>query len=171
MLSDKLALMIEQQAERLTNSWVAMLKSNHNTPSYHEVADHDLIHRIHSVYEKLSMWLDWEISSKEVARFFLNCGAERKAEETPLSESIYAIILARRNLFEHLMEQSVIHEAMDLQRLIEFNSRVTYFFDKAVYFVIKGYEGFHPEKPEHEGLLDRILHAFDTGVAPQVNKR
>ena len=88
MLSDKLAGLIEQQADRLTSNWVAMLKKNHNTPSYHDIADHDLIHRIHSVYEKLSMWLDWEISSNEVARFFLNCGAERKAEETPLSESI-----------------------------------------------------------------------------------
>ena len=65
------------------------------------------------------------------------------------------------------MEQSVVHESIDLQRLIEFNSRVTYFFDKAVYFVIKGYEGFQPDKPEHEGLLDRILHAFDAGVGPR----
>lgn len=169
MLSDRLASILEQQADRLTASWVAMLKSNHNTPSYHDITENDLVNRIHNVYEKLSMWLDWEISSHEVARFFLNCGAERKAEDVPLSESIYAIILARRNLFEHLMEQSVIQGAMDLQRLIEFNSRVTYFFDKAVYFVIKGYEGFQPEKAEHEGLLDRILHAFDTGVAPRVS--
>ncbi|MCF7802286.1 MAG: hypothetical protein K9N34_09755 [Candidatus Marinimicrobia bacterium] len=166
MLSDRLASFLEHQADRLTASWVAMLKSNHNTPSYHDIEENDLVNRIHNVYEKLSMWLDWEISSGEVARFFITCGAERKAEDTPLSESIYAIILARRNLFDHLMEQSVIQDALDLQRLIEFNSRVTYFFDKAVYFVIKGYEGFEPEKAEREGLLDRILHAFGTGTSP-----
>lgn len=167
MLSDKLAWMLEKQADRLTRSWVNMLKSNPNTASYHKIEDESLIQRIHEVYQKLSLWLDWEVSSRDLARFFMMIGQERHRDELPLSEVIYAVVLARRNLYEHIKEESVLKDSLDLQRLIEFNSRVTYFFDKAAFFVIKGYEGFSERVEEEEGLLDRVLHAFTTGTAPR----
>lgn len=166
MLSDRLAWMLEKQADRLTRSWVKLLKSNPNTQSYHKIEDESLTSRIHEVYQKLSLWLDWEVSSRDLAQFFMMIGQERKKDELPLSEVIYAVILARRNLYEHVMEEGILQNALDLQRLIEFNRRVTFFFDKAVFFVIKGYEGFSDEAKAEEGLLDRVIQAFTAGTSP-----
>jgi len=166
MLSDRLTQLLEKQADRLTHSWLDMLKSNTNTESYHKLDDKHLIDRIHQVYQKLSLWLDWEVTSRDLARFFMMIGQERKQDEIPLSEVIYAIILARRNLQDHIAGESVIENSLDLQRLIEFNSRVNYFFDKAMFFVIKGHEGFAEKEEKQEGLLDRVLQAFSVGTSP-----
>ncbi len=167
MLSDRLAWMLEKQADRLTQSWVKMLKSNTNTQSYHKIEDESLTKRIHEVYEKLSLWMDWEVSSRDLARFFMMIGQERKKDSLPLSEVIYAVILARRNLHEHLMEEIVLQDSLDLQRMIEFNTRMNYFFDKATFFVIKGYEGFSEETKKEEGLLDKVIQAFSVGTSQQ----
>ncbi len=165
MLSDRLAWLLEKQADRLTQGWVTMLKSNVNTTSYHSLEDDSLIERIREVYEKMSLWLDWEVSSRDLARYFMMIGQERREENVSMSEVVYAIILARRNLFDHLNRENISETALDLQRIIEFNTRVNYFFDKAVFFVIKGYEIPEENYQEEEGWLDRVLSAFTMGTS------
>ncbi|NQV36990.1 MAG: hypothetical protein HQ509_03175 [Candidatus Marinimicrobia bacterium] len=165
MLSDRLAWLLEKQADRLTKGWVTMLKSNVNTKSYHDIEDTSLIARIHEVYQKMSLWLDWEVSSRALARYFMMIGQERKNDTIAISEVVYAIILARRNLFDFLNKENISETALDLQRIIEFNARVNYFFDKAVYFVIRGYELPDEKKVEDEGWLDRVLSAFTIGTS------
>ena len=70
-----------------------------------------------------------------------------------------------RNLFDFLNKENISETALDLQRIIEFNARVNYFFDKAVYFVIRGYELPDEKKVEDEGWLDRVLSAFTIGTS------
>lgn len=165
MLSDRLAWLLEKHADRLTQGWITMLKSNVNTQSYHNIEDTSLVARIREVYEKMSLWLDWEVSTKDLARYFMMIGQERKRENIAISEIVYAVILARRNLFDHLNKENVPETALDLQRIIEFNTRVNYFFDKAVYFVIKGYEFPDENIVDEEGWLDRVISAFTIGTS------
>lgn len=165
MISDQLAQLLEQQSDRLTQSWVQLLKKNENTTAYHRFEDEQLVNRIHAVYDKLHLWLDWEVASADLARYFMMIGFERQQQDVPLSEMCYAIILARRNLYMHIMEEMVPENALEMQRLNEFNSRVTYFFDKAMYFAVKGYEGEQESISEDNGMLERILLAFKTGTS------
>ena len=165
MISDQLVALLEQQADRLTHTWVDLLKNNENTQSYHQIKDEMLVERIHEVYNKLHLWLDWEVASVDLANYFMAIGQERERQSIPLSEVCYAVILARRNLYMHIMEEMVPENALEMRRLNEFNSRVTYFFDKATYFVIKGYEGQREAIVEEDGLLERILQAFTTGTS------
>ncbi|MBC8215767.1 MAG: hypothetical protein H8E64_04550 [Candidatus Marinimicrobia bacterium] len=171
MLNDKLAWLLEKQADRMTRDWVTMLKANANTASYHKLKDESLVQRIHEVYEKLSLWMEWEVSSRDLARYFMMIGEERKMQGISLPEVVYAVILARRNLCDHLFEEVITMNALDMQRLIEFNRRVIYFFDKAVYFVMMGYEHFQGEKEKEEGWLDGVLHAFSVGTNPRGEDR
>ncbi len=166
MLSDRLTQILEKQADRLTHSWLEMLQSNANTQSYHKLDDKQLIDRVHQVYKKLSLWMDWKVSSRDLAQFFTLIGQERRQEKLPLSEVVYAIFLARRNLQDHIKEESVIENALDLQRLIEFNTRVNYFFDKVTFFVIQGYENVTEEVKKEEGMLDKVIQAFSVGTSP-----
>jgi len=165
MISDRLVQLLESQAERLTNSWVELLRSNENTQTYGVIDDAILIKRIHDVYRKLHLWLDWGVSSEDVARYFMLIGQERQEQDIPLCAVCYAVILARRNLYIHIMEESVPRDSLEMQQVNEFNSRITYFFDKAIYFIIKGYEGKHQQIIEEEGMLSRILQAFKTGTS------
>jgi hypothetical protein len=170
MLSDRLIQLIEKQADRLTKSWVKMIRTNENTPTYHSLSDVDLRKRIHDVYQHLGKWLNWELSSEQVIEFFIQLGRKRKRQNVPLSELCYAIILSRRNLIITILEEGIFSGTLDFQRVIEFNSRISLFFDKAIYFTIKGYEEHYRTHEEEPGVLSKLLQSFSMGVFPEKRK-
>ena len=166
MITEKLISMLETQAGGLSTSWVKMLKENENTESKLGFSDMELTKFSRFMYEQLKLWLDWQTTSSEVAKLFWEFGIDRKAQNVSLAEIHYAIILARRNLYINILEKLGEEDVADMQELIAFTSRITYFFDKIGYFVIKGYEGLSGPSVKDEATLDGILDAFRSGSSP-----
>lgn len=165
MITDKLIALLDAQADGLTTSWIRLLRENNNVPYFRGLDDQTLTERAHFIYEQLKLWLDWQTSSHEVARLFWQLGAERKSEGVLLSEIHYSLILARRNLYINILEKMGDEEDTGMSEVIAFTSRITYFFDKASYFVAKGYEGKGAPSAEDESVLDDILTAFRAGAS------
>lgn len=157
--------MLETQADSLSDSWIQLLKENENTGSYQQLDQESLTKYSHFVYQQLKMWLDWQKTSAEIAKIFWQVGLDRKSQAVPLSDIYYALVLARRNLFINILENLGEDDVPDLQELITFTSRITYFFDKIGYFVIKGYEGSKAPSTEDEAALENILSAFRAGAS------
>lgn len=166
MITEKLISMLDSHLAKLNKSWVKMVQVNENTASYHKMDQKKLGERSKFVYEKLKMWLDWQITSKEVAKVFWQLGLDRKNQNIPLSEVHYALILTKRNLYINILEKLGKDDVADMEELIAFTSRITYFFDKAGHFIIKGYEGLNEPSEEDETALDDILAAFRAGSSP-----
>jgi hypothetical protein len=162
---EKLISMLEQQADSLSESWVQLLKENKNTGAYQQLDQDSLIKHSHFVYQQLRLWLDWQSTSAEVAKLFWQVGVDRRSQAVPLSDSHYALVLARRNLFINILEKMGEDNAHDMQELITFTSRITYFFDKIGYFVIRGYEGSEEPSVADEAALESILTAFRAGTS------
>ncbi|MCF6237323.1 MAG: hypothetical protein L3J79_00660 [Candidatus Marinimicrobia bacterium] len=165
MIIEKLISLLESQADSLSESWIQLLKENENTAAYQNLDDESLSQYSHFVYQQLKLWLDWQITSAEVAKLFWQVGVERKAQQVPLSDIYYAVVLARRNLFINILEKLGADEKVDMVELIAFTSRITYFFDKIGYYVVKGYEGAGEPSAEDEESLDKILKAFRAGTS------
>ena len=168
MITEKLISMLETQSDELTRSWIALLKTNENTRSYQNLNDATLFEYSHIVYQQLQLWLDWQISSAEVAKLFWQVGQSRLDQSIPLTDLYYAVILARRNLYINILEKLGSEAAVDMEELIAFTSRITYFFDKIAYFVISGYTGESAPTPEDKTGLDDILTAFRAGSNPDM---
>ena len=163
MITDRLLEMLNSRRAELTASWIKLLLENENTRWYRQVEPELLRERSKLIYDQLMAWLDWQISSREVAKVFWQIGVERKVDGIPLSELHYSIILARRNLYINILEKLGETTEADMQDVIAFTSRITYFFDKVGYFTIKGYEGQSAPSSEDEAVLDEILKAFREG--------
>jgi len=163
VITEKLITMLDAHANELSASWVKMIRENENITVYKSLDNTILSKRADFIYQQLKMWLDWQTTSKEVARLFWEMGAERNIQGVPLSEVLYSSILARRNLYINILEQINAEESADMQEVIAFTSRITYFFDKISYFLAKGYEGSVEPLKDDEVALDRILTAFRAG--------
>lgn len=163
MITKKLITMLDAHAAELSSSWVRMIRENENISVYKSLDDEILAKRADFIYKLLKDWLDWQITSKEVARLFWEMGAERRKQNVPISEMHYSSILARRNLYINILEKINDEEGLNMKEVIAFTSRITYFFDKVSYFLAKGYEGSRPPIEEDEAELDRILSAFRAG--------
>jgi hypothetical protein len=139
MLSDSLVQMIEDHAEELTHSLVTDLKSNKRTTHYHHLTG-DELHRItYEVYRHLGHWL---VSKTEgaIESSYTELGKRRFGEGVPLSEVVSALILTKLHLREYVRFSGLSDSAMDLHRELELQQLIGQFFDKAIYYTVKGYE-------------------------------
>jgi len=163
VITEKLILMLDSQSEDLTKSWTSLLHENENTLIHSKMNRENLAERLQFIYQNLKMWLDEQITPSELAKIFWQLGLDRKKENIALSEIHTALILAKRNLYINILDKLGDDDVSNKQDLIDFSTRFTYFFDKAGYFMIKGYEGFSEPTAEDEAVLDNILAAFRTG--------
>lgn len=140
LVSQKLVDLIERNAADLTNSWLADIRKDANTLTYHHFDRGALYERAFRVFSQLGKWVSHETSKEEVARDYRALGDERRREGFALSEVIQALILIRRNLWRKVMEEGLLDSTYDLYQAIELNNRVALFFDRAIFYTACGYE-------------------------------
>ena len=139
MLSDSLVQMIEAHAEKLTHSLVNDLKSNKRTAHYHHLTGDELHRRTYDVYRHLGQWIASK-TEEAIESSYTELGKTRYAEGIPLSEVVYALILAKYHLREYIRFSGLSDSAVDLHRELELQQLVGQFFDKAIYYTVRGFE-------------------------------
>lgn len=139
MLSDGLVRMIQDHAEALTRSLVNDLKTNKRTEHYHHLTSEELHHRTYSVYRNLEHWLTSETETA-IESAYTELGRLRHREGVPISEVVYALILTKRHLREYIRHSGLSDSAVDLHREAELQQLIGLFFDKAIYYTVKGCE-------------------------------
>jgi hypothetical protein len=139
MLSARLVRRIEEHAEELTAEVLADLSTNARTHSYHTLSRDELHRRVYDVYRHLGRWLGEETDAT-IERTYQELGVRRCREHVPLHEVIYALILSKYHLRDYIRSSGIVDSAVDLYQEEELHIRLGRFFDKAIYFAVKGYE-------------------------------
>jgi hypothetical protein len=139
MLSTRLIRRIEEHAEDLTREVLQDLASNARTPTYHRHSRAELHARVYDVYHNLGRWLG-ERSDEAIEMRYASLGRARRVEATPLSEVIYALILVKEHLRGDIRRAGIVDSAVELYQEEELHRMIGHFFDKAIYFTIRGYE-------------------------------
>jgi hypothetical protein len=138
-LSRKLIGLIEKNAEMLTKSWLHDVKHNGDTLAYHRFDEKELHDRAYAVYSQIGKWVSRETSKEDIAKQFKRLGRERREEGIPLEDVVYALILEKRHLWLKVLSSGMLDTAMDLHQALELNNRVVLFFDRAIFYTVKGY--------------------------------
>ncbi len=146
MLSARLVRLIEEHAEQLTEAVVSDLRSNLRTAAYHGISRDELHHRAFQVYRNLGHWLGHK-TDENIESSYSELGSKRFAEGVPLSEVIYALVLTKYHLRDYIRTAGLVDSAVELYQEQELHRRVGNFFDKAIYYTAKGYEGAASKHP------------------------
>lgn len=139
MLSVRLVRMIEDHAEELTRGVLDDLQTNARTPAYHKLSREELHHRAYEVYRNLGRWLGHK-TDELIEAMYSELGKKRCAEGVPASEVTYALILTKYHLRDYIRSAGLVDSAVDLYQEQELHRLVGNFFDKAIYYTVKGYE-------------------------------
>jgi hypothetical protein len=139
MLSARLVQIIENHAEQLTRGLIDDLRSNKRTPHYHHLTRNELYDRTYDVYRNFGRWLAGETESA-IESSYTHLGERRFAEGIPLSEIVYALGLTKHHLVDYITFAGMIDSAVDLYGARELQRLVGRFFDKAVYYTVRGFE-------------------------------
>ncbi len=152
MLSARLIKMIEDHAEELTRGVIRDLQSNKRMPHYRRLTHEDLHHRTYMVFRNLGQWLSHE-SDETIETNYTDLAKKRIAEEIPLSEIVYALILVKFHLLDYISSAGLMDSAVELHEERELHRLVGNFFDRAIYYTVRGYE--HEAAAEHaKGLSE-----------------
>jgi len=139
MLSAHLVQMIEDHAEELTRGVVRDLQSNRRTPHYHRLTYEDLHNRTYRVYRNLGHWLSHK-TDETIEANYTELAKRRFAEGIPLYEVVYALILVKSHLRDYISSAGLMDSAVELHQERELQRLVGNFFDRAIYYTVRGYE-------------------------------
>jgi len=139
MISAKLVNMIEDHAEQLTRDLLLDLQQNPRTTAYHQFPLDELHNRAYDVYRNLGQWLLGG-SESTIESAYIDLGRRRFAEGIPLSQVVFALILTKNHLLHYVKAAELTGTALELYQELELNESVSQFFDKAICYMVHGYE-------------------------------
>ena len=138
MLHARLIRMVEDHADQITHALLNDLQSNPRTPTYHGLSRDELHRRVFEVYRNLGRWVANE-ADETVESAYSELGKIRFAEDIPLSEVVYALILTKVHLREYINTSALLDSAVELYQEKELQRMIGMFFDKAIYFTVQAY--------------------------------
>jgi len=139
-ISERLVEMIERNADELAGKWLKDVRTRPETPTYRTFDPDLLFDRVRSVYSHLGRWISRETTEEEVASYYVSLGSRRREEGFALSEVMWALVITRRHIWYKVLSDGLLDTSLELNQALELNNRVVLFFDKAAYYLCKGYE-------------------------------
>jgi hypothetical protein len=88
----------------------------------------------------MGRWLG-DKSDEPVEATYGALGRSRREEAVPLSEVVFALTLIKEHLWRYVLFSGLASSPVDLYQEEELALLVGRFFDKAIYYAVKGYEG------------------------------
>ncbi|MEI8173674.1 MAG: NUDIX domain-containing protein [Deltaproteobacteria bacterium] len=140
LLSDRLLVVIEKNAEKIANLWVHDVTTGRSTPDYHDFDKARLFKRIHRLLSQFGKWLGGFYGDSDIREFFMETGRERKKEGFKLGEVLSALSLIKKHIWEFALSQGMWQKTLDIYTALELDRRIVIFFDRAAFYMTRGYE-------------------------------
>jgi len=138
LISDKLVELVEKHSDVIINRWIERMKVDPTTASYQQNIEY-LGEKARAILKQLGRWVSYDTPKDEVGKRFADDGIELFRINVPLCEGIRAMYLLRRTLWLHVENESAFNTAIEMHQMKELNDRVILFFDRAAYYLIRGY--------------------------------
>jgi len=150
MLAARLIRLIEDHSEELTRKVLRDLTTNPRTRSFQSVPRDELESRIGDLYRNLGAWIG-DPRDEAVQAEYEAWGRRRLRQGILLSEIVYALLLIKHHLARYIREHGLVEFSGDaaplgdylpvhLHGLQELSHMVGEFFDRALYYLARGYE-------------------------------
>lgn len=139
-LSNKLIDIIEKNADIISNRWMMDVKNNPSMPAYANADPESSYERVLVFIGQFGKWLGGVFEDDDVREYYVKLGKKRRKENFQLSEVLSAISLTRKYIWEFALAQRMWNKTIDIYMTLELDRRMMLFFDKASYYVAKGYE-------------------------------
>lgn len=150
MLGARLLQLIQAHAGALTNEVIVDLRTNDKTPSFRRLNLSNLESRVSALCSNLGRWIG-DSDESAVRLEYEEMGRQRFQEDIPISEIVYALLLTKRHLRRYIREHGLVDFAgdrmmpdellpLELHSIQELNYLVGDFFDRALYYLARGYE-------------------------------
>ncbi len=139
LISDKLVELVEKHSKEIIKRWTSRLLNDPTTSSFSQKNIGFVESKAESLLEHLGKWVSYDTTKEEIGRRYAAEGIEMFKMNVPLCEVIRAMYTLRRTLWLFIENESAYDSAFQLQQMREMSDRVILFFDRAQYYLTRGY--------------------------------
>jgi hypothetical protein len=139
VLTGQLVQIIENYSDSIAETWYREVKDSNYTPSIEKISREDAVKMATDVYKKLGYWL-MRTHGQEVKETYHRFGSQLYWKHFRMEEVVMTLVLIKRYLWLHLLEQGLMTTRLELYQALELNNKVVLYFDRAIYFAIIGYK-------------------------------
>ena len=150
MLSRRLIKLIETHAESLAHEVVEDVQTNEHTRSLVRIPKEELGSRVLTLYRNLGNWIG-DPNDDAIRHEYEQWGRTRCQQGVPMSEIAFCLILIKKHLRTYIREHAAVVFSgdrlvsgemvpLELYSIQELNYVVGDFFDRALYYLLRGYE-------------------------------
>jgi hypothetical protein len=150
MLGANLLQLMQAHAGPLTSDVIKDLTTNERTPTFHRLNATDLESRVMALYYNLGKWIG-SPDENAIRHEYEEMGRIRFREGVRVSELVYALTITKQHLRRYIRDNGLVDFAgdrvvpdellpLELYSIQELNYQVDEFFDRALYYLARGYE-------------------------------
>jgi hypothetical protein len=150
MLGARLLQVIQVHSGALTDDAIKEITTSERTPSFRRLRRSELEARVSGLYGNLGKWIG-NPDENAVRLEYEEMGRTRFREGVPVSELVYALLVTKRHLRRYIRDYGLVDFAgdrvvpeellpLELHSVQELNYQVGEFFDRALYYLARGYE-------------------------------
>jgi len=139
-LTGRLVHVIEKNKENIIYHWLEDVSQTKSTTEYHAFDRKTMFIICDRILSQVILWLSGHYADNRIKNFYIKLGRERKREGFKLSETISALSLIRKHIWDSVISQDVWHKNIDIYMTFEMQRRITLFFDAAAFYLSRGYE-------------------------------
>jgi len=139
MLAYRLVRLIETHSDGLAASLLNRVQNSEFTRDYRNVPAQDLQERVYEIYRHLGDWLLGK-SEFDIKERYREIGARRYAQQVPLNQLVWVIVLTKENLWEYLKSEAGLERPTEVFGELEMLQLLDQFFDRAIFYATMGYE-------------------------------
>jgi hypothetical protein len=149
MFAVRMIQLIETHAEKLSEELLYRLQRSENCRELiRRVPPEELRMRTDEIYRNLSQWL-LEKTQAEIEERYVRLGLRRAAQGVPFSELLYALSTTKECLWEHLEQEALLEDPLELIGNLNLLHAVGRFFDRATRAAAMGYEAAQQRAEHH----------------------
>ena len=139
LISDKLVRLVENNTNIIIEKWTESILLNPETSTYAKEHSDYITDNAKVILNSLGKWIHYDTTKETIGKKYTNMGREIFGLGIPLCEAVRSLVSLRRIIWLYVVDESAFDSAFQLHQMKEFNDRVILFFDRAQYFIIKGY--------------------------------
>jgi hypothetical protein len=139
ILSDKLVELVEKHSDVIVKRWTKRLLDDPETGSFSKEHLKYVEEKAQSILKQLGKWVSYDTTKEEVGRLYANEGIEFFKMGIPQCEVHRAMFVLRRTLWLFVQNESILNSSFEIYQMTELSDRVILFFDRAEFYIIRGY--------------------------------
>ena len=150
MLGSRVLSLIQAHAGRLTRDVVDEMMTDERTAAFRRLNPANVESRVSALFYNLGKWIG-SPDEEAIRREYEDMGRERFLEGVRISELVYALLISKQHLRRYIRDHGLVDFAgdrvmpeelmpLELHSIQELNYQVGEFFDRALYYLARGYE-------------------------------